>query len=399
MPSNKSPILGVTGFNFSKRKTKFKPVKFWTSRIWRERAKFEHHYGEMNDYYVYSEGDEKMSIGTASMNDNMYLACSDQSDIIRSNIRAKRIEMGQSIFIRQTQVLCSKDSLTKYIESQYKSAHYNIIQTQEGSGIVIEPDLNRWFEYYCGSNSVKIQAHGDEDWANVIINLFETEFTVVTSHIDWIYTADGSSISIPLNNDRLPIDEMYPFLGDETLAEYYDRYMKSSASILLLIGKPGTGKTSFIRGLLEHTKSSATVTYDPAILQKDYIFANFIEGDSSVMVLEDADNFLKARSEGNTMMHRFLNLGDGLVTTAGKKLIFSTNLPSIRDIDSALTRPGRCFDILSFDELTQEQAEKLAAASDATLNEKRNHWTIAEVFNQSKNEQANKPTERTVGFL
>jgi ATP-dependent 26S proteasome regulatory subunit len=49
------------------------------------------------------------------------------------------------------------------------------------------------------------------------------------------------------------------------------------------------------------------------------------------------------------MMHRFLNVGDGLVTTKGKKLIFSTNLPSIRDVDSALVRPGRCFDILNFD--------------------------------------------------
>lgn len=353
----------------------------------------------MNQYYVYAEGDQKMSIGTATMNDNTYLACTDQSDIIRSSIRSKRIELGQNIFIRQTQVLCSKEALTKYIESQFKSDHNNILQTQEGSGIVIESDMNRWFEYYCGSNSVKIQAHGDEDWADAIISIFETEFTVVTSHIDWIYTADGSSISIPLNNDRLPIDEMYPFLGDETLSEYYDRYMRSSASILLLIGKPGTGKTTFIRGLLEHTKSSATVTYDPAILEKDFVFASFIEGDSSVMVLEDADNFLKARSEGNTMMHRFLNLGDGLVTTAGKKLIFSTNLPSIRDIDSALTRPGRCFDILSFDELTQEQAEKLAATSNIELKEKRNHWTIAEVYNQVKNEQTNHPVERKVGFL
>jgi ATP-dependent 26S proteasome regulatory subunit len=62
------------------------------------------------------------------------------------------------------------------------------------------------------------------------------------------------------------------------------------------------------------------------------------------------------------MMHRFLNVGDGLVTTKGKKMIFSTNLPSIRDIDSALVRPGRCFDIVTFAPLEVSEAQALADA-------------------------------------
>ena len=155
------------------------------------------------------------------------------------------------------------------------------------------------------------------------------------------YSSDGNSVNVPLNIDRLPVAEMYPFLNGGSLEDYYDRYMDSNANILLLIGPPGTGKTTFIRGLLAHTQSSAVVTYDAAILEKDFLFARFIESDESVMVLEDSDAFLKPRSDGNTMMHRFLNVGDGLVTTKGKKLIFSTNLPSIRDIDDALVRPGR----------------------------------------------------------
>ena len=134
------------------------------------------------------------------------------------------------------------------------------------------------------------------------------------------------------------VDEMYPFLEGEKLTDYYERFMQSSANILLLIGPPGTGKTTFIRGLLAHTESSAVVTYDAAILEKDYVFARFVEDETNIMVLEDSDTFLKARSDGNTMMHRFLNVGDGLVTTKGKKLIFSTNLPSVRDIDPEIGR-------------------------------------------------------------
>jgi ATP-dependent 26S proteasome regulatory subunit len=192
---------------------------------------------------------------------------------------------------------------------------------------------------------------------------------------------------------------MYPFLKGEKLTDYYDRFMKSPANILLLIGPPGTGKTTFIRGLIAHSNSSAIVTYDAAILEKDFVFARFIEDDTGMMVLEDSDNFLKSRSDGNTMMHRFLNVGDGLVTTKGKKMIFSTNLPSIRDVDPALIRPGRCFDILSFEPLTKEQAEKLAQRVEVKLEGDKSTWSIAEVFNKQTDQKAIKKINSKIGFI
>jgi SpoVK/Ycf46/Vps4 family AAA+-type ATPase len=207
-------------------------------------------------------------------------------------------------------------------------------------------------------------------------------------------------MEVPLQHDRMPLDEMYPFLEGQKLGEYYDNFMKSNASILLLIGPPGTGKTTFIRGLLQHTSSSAIVTYDAGILEKDYVFANFIEGDKSVMVMEDADMFLKSRKEGNTMMHKFLNVGDGLVTTRNKKMIFSTNLPSINDIDPALVRPGRCYDILHFGELTQGEAEKLAEKAGVKIEGTRSKWSIADVFfNQNTNVKPPKIVETKMGFI
>jgi ATP-dependent 26S proteasome regulatory subunit len=150
--------------------------------------------------------------------------------------------------------------------------------------------------------------------------------------------------------------------------------------------------------MLAATNSSAIVSYDSQILEKDSFFARFIEGDETIMVLEDSDAFLKSRSDGNTMMHRFLNVGDGLVTTKGKKMIFSTNLPSIRDIDSALVRPGRCFDIVTFDNLSYGDAEKLAKRLGVVLPEIKDTYSIAEVFNQ-RTEGMSKAGNRKVGFI
>jgi ATP-dependent 26S proteasome regulatory subunit len=102
------------------------------------------------------------------------------------------------------------------------------------------------------------------------------------------------------------------------------------------------------------------------------------------------------------MMHRFLNVGDGLVTTKGKKMIFSTNLPSIRDIDSALIRPGRCFDIVEFKPLNLSDAKNLADKLGGSVPQveagKVVEFSIAEIFNTQTNTET-ATANRKVGFI
>lgn len=331
-------------------------------------------------------------------NENIFLGVSDFEDLISSKILKDRNDQGFSTKQRETTVLCNRVSWRVWAENFFGSGLYT--QPSSSSGLVVCDD-NNLVKFSVNSNTTTVRCFGDASWADKVIDSIEDSFSIVTSYIEWIYSGDGNSVNVPLNRDRLPTEEMYPFLQGETLGDYYDRYMESSANILLLIGPPGTGKTTFIRGLLAHRNCSAIVTYDAQILEKDGFFARFIEDDAEVMVLEDSDAFLKSRSDGNTMMHRFLNVGDGLVTTKGKKMIFSTNLPSIRDIDSALVRPGRCFDILHFDQLNGVQATTLAEKLNVTLPKKADGdtYSIAEVFNEQTHSAEKSVAQRKVGFI
>lgn len=86
-------------------------------------------------------------------------------------------------------------------------------------------------------------------------------------------------------------------------------------------------------------------------------------------MIEDADHLLKPRCDGNEHVHRFLTIADGVVRSQGRKIIFSTNLPNVGDLDDALIRPGRCFARAYARELTEAEAAAFVAslAPDAAL--------------------------------
>jgi len=145
------------------------------------------------------------------------------------------------------------------------------------------------------------------------------------------------------------------------------RYLNANETVLILQGPPGTGKTRLVRAILGEMSrrkgDSAEVMYtaDKKALQSDEIFVDFITGSHDAFVIEDADHLLKTRSSGNQDLHRFLTVADGVVRAQGRKIIFTTNLPNIGDIDDALLRPGRCFATVHARLLGREEGERLIA--------------------------------------
>lgn len=197
--------------------------------------------------------------------------------------------------------------------------------------------------------------------------------------------------------DDVVYDEAYPEL-ESGVAKFISDYLESSETILVLQGKPGTGKTRLIRSILgamtlrKGKQVSALYTGDKRALENDEIFLNFVTGSEEAFVIEDADYILKPRADGNDNLHRFLTIADGVVRAQGRKIIFSTNLPNVGDLDDALIRPGRCFARLKVRELSKVEAVKLLAClckgdakmaaliSENLSMSDRNTYSVAEIY-------------------
>lgn len=273
------------------------------------------------------------------------------------------------------------------IFSQYTS--YIYVDTRKSGG-------NGLFRFKMNEISVKVILSGTkEDIQYALDKLQNSMLQKSTSQVNWVHSKDFDTIQIPML-ERGIIKSAYPWIK-EGIDAYIERYLESDASTLILIGPPGTGKTSFIRYMITSSGGSATVAYDEKIMSTDTLFANWLDSSDMFLCLEDSDAFLSARKEGNKMMHKFLNVSEGLVTIRGKKLIFSTNLPNISDIDDALIRTGRCFDVMGFRELDYHEAMEVANEVGVKRDfDKNGKYTLAQVMGD--NHQPKQPT-KTFGFI
>lgn len=223
-------------------------------------------------------------------------------------------------------------------------------------------------------------------------------------HITWYYR-DGPAvkdIDVDLNISNLPCEEFYPFLKEknQTLNEYYESFKNSGSSVLVLIGPPGTGKTSFIKGYLHYTESNAMTSSEPEVLYSDNMFINFITAKTNVFVVEDADKYLQPREDNNPIMHKVLNASDGLLSMPKtKKMIFSTNLPGTSSIDPALIRPGRCFEVLTFGELDSDHITKISEKFGIKDVPDKEGIVLADLMNSHKKNSHSGPSKRRVGFV
>lgn len=152
--------------------------------------------------------------------------------------------------------------------------------------------------------------------------------------------------------------ELYPKVDVNKLM---DVFVRSEETVLILTGEPGTGKTCFTKmlckAMAEISEQDKTIFYvkDPELLKRDDFWITLQSWEPDLLILDDLDDELKPRTKGkNTIMNHMLSFSDGIFPKK-TKIIITTNQPN-SDIDKAITRPGRCFDILALPRLTADEA-------------------------------------------
>lgn len=241
----------------------------------------------------------------------------------------------------------------------------------DGPGVFVHAD--GWLK--AGYSSCRFNIWGDsksrvDDMRATLLRVVgDRHLPQDTFVLDWQFcNSRGTLTSTPFEEiaDADLLDEAYPTLGQPSL-QFIQRYLNASETILILQGPPGSGKTRLVRAILaamsRRKGDAAEVMYtaERRALAHDEIFIDFITGSHDAFVIEDADYLLKARDSGNQDLHRFLSVADGVVRAQGRKIIFTTNLSNVRDIDDALLRPGRCFATVCTRFLTQDEAQSLLA--------------------------------------
>jgi hypothetical protein len=242
----------------------------------------------------------------------------------------------------------------------------------EGDGFLASASGHRKTDY--SSGTIRI-------WARDLARLREAEADILRAigdqmvreeqfTIDWhFHSSHGGLTNVSFDElaDPTLIDEAYPTITGG-VAAFIGRYLAARDTILVLQGPPGTGKTRLVRAILaamsRRKRDSAKILYtaDRRAIENDEIYVEFLTGSHDALVVEDADHLLGARANGNRDLHRFLTVADGVVQALGRKIVFTTNLHNIGDIDEALIRPGRCFAVIRTRGLSREEATRFLAA-------------------------------------
>jgi SpoVK/Ycf46/Vps4 family AAA+-type ATPase len=176
---------------------------------------------------------------------------------------------------------------------------------------------------------------------------------------------------------------------------------QDSKGLVLLYGNPGTGKTTYLKWLINNM-GKKVIFIPPNMVNalSDPGFVKFLLAQkNSILVVEDAENILMQRdgTQTNQSVSNILNLTDGILSDCANIQVVATFNTNISKIDKALLRKGRLIAKYEFKELTKDRAGELAKKLGVDIKSQGEQFTLANIYN-AQEESFERQDKGKVGF-
>lgn len=160
----------------------------------------------------------------------------------------------------------------------------------------------------------------------------------------------------------IDIETMY---NDEFLPIHqhiFENIKETKKGVVLLHGLAGAGKTNYIKWLTSQIPDKKFIFIPTNLISQlasPELFSLLIDNKNSVLVLEDCENYIAERNNGNQhsdVVASILNLADGMLSDIAECQMICSFNADIDKIDSALLRAGRLIAEYRFKELNIQKA-------------------------------------------
>lgn len=167
-----------------------------------------------------------------------------------------------------------------------------------------------------------------------------------------------------INND-IDIDLNYGKGFSDITDKVAENINKTKKGFYIFSGQSGSGKTTYIRNLINRISMEKMVILIPNVMFKfieDSAFISYIsQFDNIVFVIEDSESLICSSSPiKSDAIYTLLSLTDGLLNNVMSVQLICTISSNIKNIDSAFLRSGRVSFVHNFTKLNKDDCNILS---------------------------------------